>query len=136
MIAAADPMKVFGPVRSLDVRSLAGPVVDVQVPAGAHLVREGQVIGTFFVIKSGTADLITKNGKIRTLETGDCFGEIEPTPPRPQRYSVIASSPMRVLTFSAFGIGRLCAAIPEARGRLLEYLPGASVSEQPLAVAL
>ena len=30
---------------------------------------------------------------------------------------------MRVLTFSAYGIGRLCAAIPSVRERLLAYLP-------------
>jgi hypothetical protein len=36
---------------------------------------------------------------------------------------VIATSPMRLLTFSAYGIGRLCAALPPVRERLLAYLP-------------
>ena len=44
----------------------------------------------------------------------------------PQEYSVIATSPMRVLTFSAYGIGRLCAAMPGVRNRLLAYLPCAA----------
>ena len=44
----------------------------------------------------------------------------------PQEYSVIATSPMRVLTFSAYGIGRLCAAIPNVRNRLVAYLPSAA----------
>jgi CRP-like cAMP-binding protein len=136
MSVAADPMRVFGPVRSLDVRSLAGPVVDVLVPAGAHLTREGRVIGTFFVIKSGSAELWRGDRMMRTLGTGDCFGEIEPSAPRPQQYSVIASTPMRLLTFSAFGIGRLCAVLPDARERLLEHLPQASVAERQLAVAV
>jgi hypothetical protein len=44
----AEPMRVFGSIRSLDVRSLAGPVLDVNVPAGVHLTQEGHAIGTFF----------------------------------------------------------------------------------------
>lgn len=132
MTPVADPMRVFGTVRPMDVRSLAGPVVDVEVPAGSHLVREGHVIGTFFVIRCGAAELWRGERKVKLLETGDCFGEIDPAPPRPQQYSVIASTRMRLLTFSAFGIGRLCAALPDARGRLLQHLPHASVTEQPL----
>jgi CRP-like cAMP-binding protein len=116
----------------MDVRSLAGPVVDVEVPAGAHLVREGDVIGTFFVIRAGAAELWRGERKVKLLETGDCFGEIDPAPPRPLLYSVIASTPMRLLTFSAFGIGRLCATLPDARGRLLDGLQHTSVTEQLL----
>lgn len=116
-------MRVFAPIRPLDVRSLAGPALDVLVPAGTHLVEEGQVSGTFFVIRSGTAELRRAGDRLRLLETGDCFGEIEPVCPPPQRFTVIASSSTRLLAFSAFGIGRLCAAMPRARERILECLP-------------
>jgi CRP-like cAMP-binding protein len=117
-------MQVFGSIRSLDVRSLAGPVLDVNVPAGVRLMREGQTIGTFFVIRSGTADLWHDGRRLGTLGTGDCFGEIDPASSAPQRMSVVATSPMRLLTFSSFGIERLCAEIPDARERILASLPG------------
>jgi CRP-like cAMP-binding protein len=128
-----DPMEVFAPVRPLDVRSLAGPALDVQVPSGSVLVHEGRLVGTFFVIRSGTAELWQGDRRLGTLGTGDCFGEIDPTELEPQRYSVIATSPMRLLTFSAYGIGRLCAALPSVRERLLAYLPGdpTSMRAQP-----
>jgi CRP-like cAMP-binding protein len=122
-IATCDPMDVFAPIRSLDVRSLAGPALEVLVPAGTHLVEEGQLIGTFFVIRSGSAELRQGRVRLRTLGTGDCFGEIDPVIAMPQRFTVVASSPTRLLTFSAFGIGRLCAAMPGARGRILQFLP-------------
>lgn len=118
-----DPMAVFAPVRSLDVRSLAGPALEVQVPVGSRLVNEECVIGTFFVIRSGEAECWRAGQKLRTLSTGDCFGEIDPMAVRPQHYTVVAASPMRLLTFSAFGIGRLCAAMPSVRGRILSFLP-------------
>lgn len=115
-------MQVFESIRSLDVRSLAGPVLDVNVPAGVRLVQEGQAIGTFFVIRSGSAELWHADRLVRTLGTGDCFGEIDPASSEPMRVSVVASSAMRLLTFSAFGIDRLCAAIPAARERILAHL--------------
>jgi CRP-like cAMP-binding protein len=116
-------MEVFAPVRAMDVRSLAGPALDVQVPSGSVLVHEGRLLGTFFVIRAGSAELWQGGCRTGILGTGDCFGEIDPMELRPQGYSVIATSPMRVLTFSAYGIGRLCAAIPSVRARLLSYLP-------------
>lgn len=126
-------MEVFAPVRPLDVRSLAGPALDVQVPSGSVLIHEGRLVGTFFVIRSGTAELWQGDRCVSTLTTGDCFGEIDPTELEPQRYSVIATSPMRLLTFSAYGIGRLCSALPSVRDRLLAYLPGdpTSMRAQP-----
>jgi CRP-like cAMP-binding protein len=120
--AYAEPMQVFGSIRSRDVRSLAAPVLDVNVPAGERLMREGQTIGTFFVIRSGSAEFWLADRKLGTLGIGDCFGEIDPGSSQPQRVSVVASSPMRLLTFSSYGIDRLCAAIPEARERILASL--------------
>jgi hypothetical protein len=40
---------------------------------------------------------------------------------------------MRLLTFSAYGIGRLCSALPSVRDRLLAYLPNdpTSMRAQP-----
>lgn len=122
-----DPMAVFAPVRSLDVRSLAGPALEVQVPPGSHLVDEQCVVGTFFVIRAGEAELFQSDRRLRLLSTGDCFGEVDPMAPAPQRYTVIALSPMRVLTFSAFGMGRLCAAVPSLRARIQSFLPDATM---------
>jgi CRP-like cAMP-binding protein len=121
--SAFDPMAVFAPVRSLDVRSLAGPALEVAVPAGSQLIEQGQVVGTFFVIRAGEAELWQEGRKLWPLGVGDCFGEIDPVAPAPQPYTVTAATPMRVLTFSAFGMGRLCAAMPGLRTRILSFLP-------------
>jgi CRP-like cAMP-binding protein len=121
--AASDPMRVFGSVRSLDARSLAGPALEVQVPAGEQLVHAGDLIGTFFVIRSGSAELLGGSLGPMTLAAGDCFGEIDAIAPHPQPFNVVARSPMRLLTFSALGIDRLCATIPGVRQRLLDSLP-------------
>jgi CRP-like cAMP-binding protein len=116
-------MRVFRPVRSLDVRSLAGPVVDIDVAAGTELVHENEPIGTFYVIRQGGAVLLREGCGIETLGTGDCFGEIDPRSSEPLGYAVVTTTPARLLTFSAFGIHRLCEAIPGARDRILAQLP-------------
>jgi CRP-like cAMP-binding protein len=118
-----EPMQVFGALRTLEARSLAGPALEVQVPAGTELIREGEQVGTFYVIRSGDAELSAAGRGTRGLHAGDCFGEIDPVSPEGQRFTITATSPMRLLTFSAFGIARLCSAIPAARPRIMASLP-------------
>ena len=118
-----EPLHVFDDLRSLEARSLAGPALEVEVPAGTELIHEGQQIGTFYVIRSGDAELSAGGHAVRTVRPGDCFGEIDPVSPEGQLFTVTATSSMRLLTFSAFGIARLCSAIPTARARILASLP-------------
>ena len=117
-----DPLPPFGDLRSLEARSLAGPALEVQVPAGTELIHEGEQIGTFYIIRSGDADLSAHGHVSRSLRPGDCFGEIDPVSPAPQRFTITATSPMRLLTFSAFGIARLCSAIPSAGPQIVASL--------------
>ncbi len=119
-------MHLFAPVRPLDARSLAGPTLDVQIPCGTRLVAEGQLIGTFFVIRTGTAEVWRDGARVDDLQVGQCFGEIDPATTTPQDYTVIAGPDLRLLTFSALGISRLCAAVPQIRARLQASLPGAA----------
>jgi len=132
--AAVEPMRVFGSIRPLDARSLAGPVVNVEVSAGTELTHEGGPVGTFFLIRAGSALLVRGDRPVGTLGAGDCFGEIDPRAPTPQRYTIVAITPLRLVTFSALGISRLCDAVPGARERILESLPGrrAEVHSLPL----
>ncbi|HUO74676.1 MAG TPA: cyclic nucleotide-binding domain-containing protein [Solirubrobacteraceae bacterium] len=125
-------MRLFGPIRPMEARSLAGPVVDVEVAPGTELVHEGTVIGTFFVIRSGTAVLLQGDYAVGALLDGECFGEIDPLSPEPQRYTVIAGSRLRLMTFSSFGITRLCDAMPGARQRLEDALPHGGAEIHPL----
>jgi CRP-like cAMP-binding protein len=135
-VRAQRDVSLFGSVRSIDARSLAGPVVGVQVDAGTELVLEGEVIGTFFVIRAGSAELTQGGRVIKTLGEGECFGEIDPLDSVPQPFGVVASSSMRLLTFSSFGISRLCDAIPGARERILASLPDQPVLSPALARSL
>ena len=101
-------------------------------PAGTELVREGEVIGTFFLIRSGTAQLLRGGRAVGSLGAADCFGVLRPASSEPQRYTVIASSALRLMAFSAFGISRLCDALPGTRERIVDSLPGRGAQIHPL----
>lgn len=120
--AASNP---FDPIRFTEVRSLGGPVLDLEVAAGSELLTEGEPVGTFYVLRGGTALLVRDACPVSTLRSGDCFGELDPLASRPQPYSVITASTVRVLAFSSFGIGRLCDAIPGVGERLRAAIPQA-----------
>lgn len=109
-------------MRLTDVRSLGGPVLDLDIDAGSQLLTEGVPAGTFFVLRAGTALLVRDECPVSTLGAGDCFGELDPAAPQPQPYGVITASSVRLLAFSAFGIGRLCDAIPGVGDRLREAI--------------
>jgi CRP-like cAMP-binding protein len=123
--SGADALSVFGEIRAVEARSLAGPVLEVEVESGSELIRQGETVGTFFVIRSGNAQLSHEGRTIGSpLCAGHCFGEVDPDSQRAQEFSVTAISPMRLLTFSALGIARLCAEFPGMRQRLVAELPG------------
>ena len=46
--SGADLSSVFGKIRAVEARSLAGPVLAVRVESGSELIREGEAVGTFF----------------------------------------------------------------------------------------
>jgi CRP-like cAMP-binding protein len=108
----------FDPIRFTEVRSLGGPMLDLDVAPGSQLLTEGEIAGTFFVLRGGNALLARDECPVSTLAAGDCFGELDPIAPQPQRYSIITAGPVRVLAFSSFGIGRLCDALPGVGDRL------------------
>jgi len=113
--AASNP---FEPIRFTEVRSLGGPMLGLDVEAGSELLSEGKLAGTFFMLRGGTALLVRDECPVSTLGAGDCFGELDPFAPRPQSYGIVTASPVRVLAFGSFGIGRLCDALPGVGERL------------------
>ncbi len=79
MLESGDPMRVR-PSAGAGCALTRGTVMEIVVPAGTELVRKGEEIGTFFVIRSGGATLSRAGHSIGTLGPGSCFGETEPAP--------------------------------------------------------
>jgi CRP/FNR family cyclic AMP-dependent transcriptional regulator len=84
-------------------RKMRARVVDkFRAPAGTTLVSQGDYGYEFMVIEEGTVDVIRDGERIATMGPGDFFGELAVLAVGGQRNaSVVASSPVRVVTLTA-----------------------------------
>jgi CRP-like cAMP-binding protein len=67
---------MFAPLPLDTVERLAGKLVRFVVPAGATIIREGQISDRFYVIESGRVAVSHGDTVIRHENPGDFFGEI------------------------------------------------------------
>jgi len=84
---------------TLDQRqSVARMCEQLDVEAGEMLVKEGDFGFAAFAITSGTADVLREGAVVRTLGPGDVFGEIAVLSAGRRTATVIAASPMTLVT--------------------------------------
>jgi CRP-like cAMP-binding protein len=102
-----------------DVRGkFATWVSELQVPEGQHLADEGEYAYDLFIIKDGTAEVIQDGSTVATLGPGEFFGEMGVLERAPRNATVVAKTPMTLLTLSSWDVKRLSSKSPEAIGQL------------------
>jgi CRP-like cAMP-binding protein len=86
---------------------------EVDAAAGHELTRQGAYAQEFFVVVSGTADVIRDGERVGALEPGDFFGEVGLLGSRWERNAtVVATSPMRLLVLARHQFRELLYAAP------------------------
>ena len=93
--------------------ALAVWVNELSVSAGKHLVDEGDYSYDLFVIADGTAEVEQDGKQIAELGPGDVFGEMGVLEDMQRSATVVAKSPMRLLTLSHWDVDRLRKEAPE-----------------------
>jgi CRP-like cAMP-binding protein len=84
---------------TLDQReTVARACEEVEIEGGATLVREGDFGFAAYAIKDGSADVLHDGVLIRTLGPGDMFGEIAILSGGRRTATVVAKTPMTVVT--------------------------------------
>jgi CRP-like cAMP-binding protein len=94
---------------SLDPDALHAVAVfagESSVPEGSQIVSEGDYAHQFMAIEEGTADVIRGDETIATLGPGDFFGEIGVLEKTLRTASVVATSPMRLITLTRWELKR------------------------------
>jgi CRP/FNR family cyclic AMP-dependent transcriptional regulator len=103
--------------RELGAIMSAGKVV--AVPAGKHIVEEGQTGVGFHLILEGEAK-VTVGGKQRgALRPGDYFGEMSLIDGGPRSATVMAATPVKTFSIASWAFGPLIAAQPSIARKLL-----------------
>ena len=99
---------------TLDQReSVARACEEVEVEAGSALVREGDFGYAAFAIREGTADVVIDGAVVRTLGPGEVFGEIAVLSGGRRTATVVAATPMKVVTVLNRELWRLERESPE-----------------------
>ena len=94
-------------------------VGELRVEPGHHLADEGDYAYELFVIEEGTADVIQDGETVAELGPGEFFGEMGVVERAKRNATVVAKSPMRLLTLSTWDVTRLRRESPEAMDQLL-----------------
>ena len=76
-------------------------VEEVDLDAGRELCREGESGREFFIVVSGTADVVRQGRQIDELKPGQFFGEIALIDHGPRTATVRSKTAMRCLVLSA-----------------------------------
>jgi len=111
-------LPLFAGLSPQEREQLAGWTEVREVSAGQPLTLEGASGYTFFVIESGTADVREGDEKVRELGAGDFFGEMAILGEGRRRGTVVATSPLTVLTMFGTEFRRLEAELPELAERI------------------
>jgi CPA1 family monovalent cation:H+ antiporter len=99
---------------TLDQReSVARLCEEIDIAAGDTLLREGDFGYAMFAITSGKAEVVQNGEVIRTLGPGDVFGEIAVLAGGRRTASVVAITPMKLITVLNRDVWRLERDIPE-----------------------
>lgn len=120
--AKLDTIPLFAGL-TLDQReSVASACDELEVEEGTVLVREGDFGHAVFAITSGTADVLHDGAVVNTLGPGDYFGEVAVMSGGRRSASVVATSPLTLVTIINREIWRLEREAPEVAAALRETI--------------
>ena len=97
-------------------------VDEVDVPAGKVLMREGDAGREFFVLVTGTVVIDRGGTRVRTLESGDFFGEIALLAEGPRTATATTEGPATLLVLGHREFHSLMDKYPAIRTCVLDAL--------------
>jgi CRP-like cAMP-binding protein len=93
-------LPLFSDLSDKEREQIAKWADEVEVPAGKHLIDQGQFGYEFFVIEEGKAEVKRGDEVIAQLGPGDFFGEIALLEADRRTASVIATEPLRTIVMT------------------------------------
>lgn len=109
---------VFASLDDETLDAVATLATETSVRAGKHLVKEGDYAYEFMAIVEGEADVIRGEEHVATLGAGDFFGEMAVLEKTLRTASVVAKTPMRLVTLSHWDLKRVGGAMTQIRETL------------------
>jgi CRP-like cAMP-binding protein len=96
-----------------DLRRIAALAVERAVEEGAELIHEGEPGSEFYVVVEGEIEVRRRGRRVARLGAGSYVGEIALLSRSPRTATVVAATPLRVLSIAGRDFVELLDAIPE-----------------------
>ncbi len=100
-------IRLFADLEDADLQKIAAFADERSVSAGDTIVREGDFSEDLIAIEEGTADVKRGSETLGQLGPGDFFGEIGVMKNEMRAATVVATSPMRLITLTHFDLKRM-----------------------------
>jgi cAMP-dependent protein kinase regulator len=117
---------VFSDLDDAALRTISLLASEVSVPEGKELVREGDYSYDLLAIEEGTAKVEREGQKIAELGPGDVIGEVGVLERGQRNATVIATSPMMLITLDRWDVKKLVKQAPDAIKHLRELVAARS----------
>jgi CRP-like cAMP-binding protein len=113
------PFPAFANLPAEELNEFAGAMREVEVEGGATVITADDYGTAIYLIEAGQADVLNDAGDaIKALGTGDAFGEIGLLLTGQRTATVIARTPMRLLSLSGQDFDRIRPHVPEVERAL------------------
>ena len=112
--ARLQKIPVFAGLSDDELRHVAQLAAEVSVEAGKELVREGDYAYDVLAIEEGTARVERDGRVVAELGPGDVVGEMGVLERSQRNATVVAQSPMLLVTLTSWDIRRLRKSAPDA----------------------
>ena len=113
---------VFADLDDEELDHIANLAAEVSVPAGKELVREGDYSYDVLAVEEGTASVTRHGEPIAEIGPGDVVGEMGVLERAQRSATVVAQSPMLLVTLTSWDIRRLAKTAPRAVEHLREVV--------------
>lgn len=105
-----------------DLLKLAKLGEPVDALEGAVLMDQGDVGVECFLVLEGEASVVIGGERVVTIGSGSIVGEMALVGHKPRNASVVAQTPMRLLSFNIAAFRRLLDEMPQARDHIFVLL--------------
>jgi CRP/FNR family transcriptional regulator, cyclic AMP receptor protein len=105
---------LFKSVPEEELKEIATFADEVSVEEGKHLVDEGDFSYQFMAIEEGEAQVLRGSDHVAKLGPGDFFGEIGLIERDRRTATVVAKTPMRLITLTGWDLKRMEKSMPQA----------------------
>jgi CRP/FNR family transcriptional regulator, cyclic AMP receptor protein len=105
---------VFADLSDDELGHIAALAAEISVPAGKELVREGDYSYDVLAVEEGTARVERHGERIADIGPGAVVGEMGVLERSQRNATVVATSPMLLVTLTSWDVRRLAKSVPNA----------------------